>query len=88
MSKLEKEMRNYAADMEEEYTPGTSVAGTSQEFCDYLDEDQAEMFHQMKELAEQKKKWLRLFEKMQKSIQAREFDEAYISFEVLIQEMF
>ena len=81
-------MRSYAADMEEEYMPGTSVAGTTEEFCDYLDEDQSEMFQQMQELAEQKKKWLRLFEKMQKSIKAREFDKAYTTFEVLSQELF
>ena len=87
MNKLEEKLRNYAAE-EEEYNLGTSVTGTAEEFCDYLDTDEADMFRQMAELAEQKKKWLKLFEKMQISIKAREFDEAYTTFEDLVQELF
>lgn len=87
MNKLEEKLRNYAAE-EEEYNLGTSVTGTAEEFCDYLDTDEADMFRQMAELAEQKKKWLKLFEKMQNSIKAREFDEAYTTFEDLVQELF
>lgn len=87
MNKLEEKLRAYAAE-EEEYNLGTSVTGTAEEFCDYLDTDEADMFRQMAELAEQKKKWLKLFEKMQNSIKAREFDEAYTTFAVLTQELF
>lgn len=81
-------LRNLAAEEKDEQYTEHLTAGTAEEFCDYLDADQAEMFQQMAEAAEQKKKWLRLFEKMQKCIQAREFDEAYTAFEVLSQEIF
>ena len=87
MSELEIKLRNYAAE-EEEFNLGTSTAGTAEEFCDYLDTEEAEMFRQMAELAEKKKKWLKLFEKMQNSIKAREFDVAYTVFEDLVQELF
>lgn len=87
MNELEKNLRNYAAE-EDEYNLGTSTTGTAEEFCDYLDAEQAAMFHQMAEIAEQKKKWLKLFEQMQNSIKAREFDDAYTTFEDLVQELF
>lgn len=87
MSELEIKLRNYAAE-EEEYNLGTSTTGTAEEFCDYLDAEQAEMFHQMAEIAEKKKKWLKLFNQMQKSIKTREFDDAYTVFEDLVQELF
>lgn len=70
------------------YDDSFLTQGTNEEFCDYLDTDEADMFRQMAELAEQKKKWLSLFEKMQKSIKAREFDKAYTLFEDLAQELF
>lgn len=87
MNELEKNLRAYAAE-EEEYNLGTSGTGTNEEFCDYLDTDEADMFRQMAELAEQKKKWLKLFNQMQKNIRAREFDKAYTAFEDLVQELF
>ena len=46
MNKLEEKLRAYAAE-EEEYNLGTSVTGTAEEFCDYLDTDEADMFRQM-----------------------------------------
>lgn len=86
-TKLQQGTR-YVADREDEYRPGTSTSGTDEEFCDYLDEEQAEIFQQIVDMIGEKGKWRRLFDKMQSSIRAREFDEAYTTFEVLSQELF
>ena len=62
--------------------------GNVEEFMDMLDTTEKEQFQQMAEIAEQKKKWLRRFEKMTEAIAARDFDEAYASFEVLANDLF
>lgn len=62
--------------------------GNSVEFMDMLNDEERERFQQMPELAEQKRKWLRRYEKMQEAISCRDFDEAYASFEVLANDLF
>ena len=62
--------------------------GNSVEFMDMLNDEERERFQQMPELAEQKRKWLRRFEKMQEAISCRDFDEAYSAFEVLSNDLF
>lgn len=62
--------------------------GNSVEFMDMLSDEERERFQQMPELAEQKRKWLRRFEKMQEAISCRDFDEAYSAFEVLSNDLF
>ena len=62
--------------------------GNSGEFMDMLNDEERERFQLMPELAEQKRKWLRRFEKMQEAISCRDFDEAYSAFEVLSNDLF
>lgn len=56
-------------------------------FFDFLDSSEQERYHEIEELAEKKRKWLRLFEKMQSQIASEDFSEALETFEILSQDM-
>ncbi len=74
---------------EEEIENGIFIGnGNSVEFMDMLSDEERERFQQMAKLAEQKRKWLRRYEKMQEAISCRDFDEAYSAFEVLSNDLF
>lgn len=61
--------------------------GSMERFFDFLDSEEQERFHEMQELAERKKKWLRLFDRMQAEIASEEFDEALEHFRSLCEDM-
>lgn len=86
MEEFESRLRSLA-DEEGEYNLGTSTSGTEEEFCDYLAPDEVEAFQQLAELADKKKKWLRIFDKMLYCIKTREFEQAREFFELLVQEL-
>ena len=64
-----------------------SESGSVEKFLDFLDAEEQERFHEMEELAEQKRKWLQKFEKMQLQISAGDFSEALETFGLLSQDM-
>ena len=84
MAKFEKAL----ADLREEQMNEFEVSnGSVEKFFDFLDPEEQEKFHEMEELAERKKKWLRLFDKMQSQIVSGEFDEALETFGLLSEDM-
>ena len=56
-------------------------------FFDFLDASEQERYHEIEELAEQKRKWLKLFDRMQSEIASEDFSEALETFEILSQDM-
>ena len=56
-------------------------------FFDFLDSSEQERYHEMEELAEKRRKWLRLFDRMQSEIANGDFSEALETFGLLSQEM-
>ena len=84
MAKFEKAL----ADLREERMESEIISnGSMERFFDFLDSSEQEKFQSMQELAEKKKKWLRLFEKMQSEIASEEFDEALELFRSLCEDM-
>ncbi len=76
------------ADLREEQMDEFEVSnGSMERFFDFLDSEEQERFHEMQELAERKKKWLRLFDRMQSQIASEDFSEALETFEILSQDM-
>ncbi len=61
--------------------------GSMDKFFDFLDPEEQERYHEMEEIAEKKRKWLRVFEKMQSEIASEEFDEALEHFRSLCEDM-
>lgn len=82
------DFRDEVRDLQEENEGIFQGNGSLTEFMDYLDNEEQERLKQMEELAEKRKKWLRLFEKMQEEIACRNFDEAYETFEILSNDLF
>lgn len=72
--------------MENEFE--VSNSGESlQRFLDFLDASEQEKFQVMREMAEEKMKWLKKFSKMQAEIASEEFDEALDIFRYLCEDM-
>ena len=88
MNDPKKKLLALAAELEDEENESQQEWCTNDAFCDYLSPDQVEMFLQMQELAEQKKKWLRIFDDMQQCIAKGDFDKAYTKFELLCLDLF
>lgn len=81
--KFEKALADLRDEQQEEFTESGSV----EKFLDFLDAEEQERFHEMEELAEQKRKWLQKFEKMQLQISVGDFPEALETFGLLSQDM-
>ena len=85
---MAKDYQKALADLREEQMDEFEVSnGSMERFFDFLDSEEQERFHEMQELAERKKKWLRLFDRMQSQIASGEFDEALETFGLLSQDM-
>lgn len=81
----EKKLRDLREESEE-LSVGIN-AGQTQEFMDWLSPEEQAAFEAMKERAENKKKWLRLYDKMMTYISQREFAAAEEIFETLHMDM-
>lgn len=78
------------ADLRDEQMNEFEVSNSSeslQRFLDFLDASEQEKFQAMREMAEEKMKWLRKFLKMQSEIASEEFDEALEHFRSLCEDM-
>ena len=68
-------------DLREEQMENEFVSnGATIEFMDWLSPEEREKFQAMQELAEKKRKWLRLFDRMQSEIANGDFSEALETF--------
>lgn len=61
--------------------------GSLEKFFDFLEPAEVEKFHEMEEMAEEKRKWLRQFDKLQAQIAAGDFSEALETFGILSEDM-
>ncbi len=77
------ELESLRAEQEETFNGN----GTAVEFLDMLDEYEKEIFRKLEILAEERKKWLKQYEKLQNKISNRDFDEAYELLEVISTEL-
>lgn len=84
---MAKEIGNSLRELQEEEQYSIEN-GSLTEFCDWLDQDEQIRLQQMRELAEKKRRWLRLFDKMLSEISSRNFEEAYGIFEELSNDLF
>ncbi len=85
---MAKEIEKALADLSEERMESEIISnGSVVEFFDWLSPEEKEKFHEMEELAEKKRKWLRLFDRMQSEIANGDFSEALETFGLLSQEM-
>ena len=85
---MAKGIEKALADLREEQVENEIISnGATMEFMDWLSPEEKEKFHAMEELAEQKRKWLKLFDRMHSEIANGDFSEALETFGLLSLEM-
>lgn len=87
---MAKEIEKALASLREEQNESEQYGlnnGSIEEFFDFLEPEDRDSFEEIKSTAENKKKWLKIFDKMLTQIAARDFADALETFESLREEI-